>query len=218
LKTDVAVLDMDGTILSKRSIDVLCDRFGLTSKLKQLDLEFREAPRFVVTMGIAGLLSGKSRSDLENAFDSIPLNAGVHEFVSFLRDRGFMVALATDSYKFLADRLKDRLQLDLVYANRLQFNGDRLTGKVLTVPGCLKIPHCKEYLVCKLRLLKSLQGALGGVSVAIGDSDSDYCMLQGADISVAYNPKSERIKVKADAIVQNFYQATAFLKQRLGRG
>jgi len=218
VKTDVAVLDMDGTILSKRSIDVLCDRFSLTFKLKQLDLEFREAPRFVVTMRIAELLSGKRRSDLENVFDSIPLNAGVHEFISFLKDRGFMVALATDSYKFLADRLKDRLQLDLVYANKLQFNGDRLTGEVLTVPGCLKIPHCKEYLVCKLRLLKSLQGALGGVSVAIGDSDSDYCMLQGADISVAYNPKSERIKAKADAIVQDFYQATAFLKQRLGRG
>lgn len=216
MKTGVAVLDMDGTILSKRSIDVLCDRFSLTFKLKQLDLEFREAPRFVVTMRIAELLSGKRRSDLENVFDSIPLNAGVHEFISFLKDRGFMVALATDSYKFLADRLKDRLQLDLVYANRLQFNGDRLTGEILTVPGCLKIPHCKEYLVCKLRLLKSLQGALGGVSVAIGDSDSDYCMLQGADISVAYNPKSERIKVKVDAIVQDFYQAIAFLKQRLG--
>ncbi|MBS7622234.1 HAD family phosphatase [Candidatus Bathyarchaeota archaeon] len=215
LKVGVAVLDMDGTILSKRSIDVLCERFGLTSKLRQLDLDFREAPRSMVTMRIAELLSGKGRSELEDVFDTIPLNAGVHEFISFLRERGFVIALATDSYKFLADRLKNRLHLDLVYANRLQFNGYRLTGKVLTVPGCLKIPHCKEYLVCKLRLLKSLQSALGGVSVAIGDGDSDYCMLLGANISVAYNPKTERIKAEADAIVQDFYQAIAFLKQRL---
>ena len=76
------MLDMDGTILSKRSIDVLCVRFDLTSKLKQLDLDFREDPRFVVTMRIAELLSGKRRSDFENVFDSIPLNAGVHEFIS----------------------------------------------------------------------------------------------------------------------------------------
>ncbi|MEM3003945.1 MAG: HAD family phosphatase [Candidatus Bathyarchaeia archaeon] len=215
MKTDLAVLDMDGTILSKRSVDVLCKHFGLAPRLKQMDLEFSEAPRFVVTMKIAELLSGRRKSQLEDVFDTIPLNAGVQEFISFLKERGFFIALATDSYKFLADRLKNRLQLDLAYANRLQFNGDRLTGRLLTVPGCLKIPHCNEYLVCKLRLLKSLQGALGGVSIAGGDSDPDYCMLRGADISIAYNPKSEKIMAEADAIVQDFYQAIAFLKWRL---
>jgi len=152
---------------------------------------------------------------LEKAFDSIPLNDGVHQFISFLKDRGFIVALATDGYKFLADRLKVRLRLDLVYGNILQFNKDSLTGRVLTVPNCLRIPGCKEYFVCKLRLVRSLQGALGGMAVAIGDSDSDYCMLSGADIAIAYRPKTERIRKQADIIVEEFKEAIAFLKNML---
>lgn len=152
---------------------------------------------------------------MEKAFDSIPLNDGVHQFISFLKDRGFIVALATDGYKFLADRLKVRLRLDLVYGNILQFNKDSLTGRVLTVPNCLRIPGCKEYFVCKLRLVRSLQGALGGMAVAIGDSDSDYCMLSGADIAIAYRPKTERIRKQADIIVEEFKEAIAFLKNML---
>jgi phosphoserine phosphatase len=216
MKTDLALLDMDGTILAKRSIDVLCDRCGFTSRLKEIDLELRGAPRYLVTEKIAELFAWRRRTDLESIFDSIPLNEGVHQLISFLKGRRFTVALATDGYRFLADRLKDRLQLDLVYGNMLQFEGDLLTGRMSTVPGCLKIPNCKEYLVCKLRILKSLQDALGGRTVAIGDSDSDYCMLEGADISIAYKPKVERIKEKADFVAQDFNEVITFLKRKFG--
>lgn len=215
MKTDVALLDVDGTVFSKRSIDVLCERFGFAPELKRIDLEFRNTPRYVVTQKIAALFSGKKRNDLEKIFDTIPLNEGVYPFVSFLKDRGFVIALATDGYKFLADRLKERLQLDLAYGNALQFNGDSLTGNVLTTPGCLRIPHCKEYFICKLRLLKSLQGALGGISVAIGDSDSDYCMFSGADIAIAYRPKTERVRNQADIIIEEFKEAIAYLKSKM---
>jgi len=216
MKTDLALLDMDGTILAKRSIDVLCDRCGFTSRLKEIDLELREAPRYLVTEKIAELFAWRRRTDLESIFDSIPLNEGVHQLISFLKGRGFTVALATDGYRFLADRLKDRLQLDLVFGNTLQFEGDLLTGRLSTVPGCLKIPNCREYLVCKLRILKSLQDTLGGRTVAIGDSDSDYCMLEGADISIAYKPKVERIKEKADLVAQDFNEVITFLKRKFG--
>lgn len=215
MKTDCAIIDMDGTILSKRSIDVLCDSFDLTSELKKLDLELSGAPRHRVTKKLIELLAGKKKSELACAFDSIPLNDGIDDLVSFLKDGRVVVAVATDSYKFLADRLKDRLNLDLAYGNTLQFDGEILTGKVLTVPGCLKIPWCKEYFVCKLRLLKSLQGALRGRSVAIGDSDSDLCMLEGADISIAYRPKTRRIIQKADISVQDFKEAIEYLQNRL---
>lgn len=43
MKADLALLDVDGTVLSRRSIDVLCERFGFTSELKRIDLEFRNA-------------------------------------------------------------------------------------------------------------------------------------------------------------------------------
>jgi len=57
---------------------------------------------------------------------------------------------------------------------------------------------------------------LGGRTVAIGDSDSDYCMLEGADISIAYKPKVERIKEKADFVAQDFNEVITFLKRKFG--
>ncbi|MGQ9543556.1 MAG: HAD family hydrolase [Candidatus Bathyarchaeia archaeon] len=215
---DVAILDMDGTILSKRSIDVICERFSLTGRLKEIDRRFAEAPRYMVTRKISRLLTGMNVKDLEEAFDSIPPNENVDEFVAFLKDRGFIVAIATDGYKFLADRLKSRLNLDLAYGNILEINGGVLTGKVVTQPGCLKIPGCRQYSICKLRLLKSLQGALGGWSVAVGDGDSDYCMFEGADIPIAFRPRTERLMASAATVVQDFSEATEFLRERLGRG
>ena len=67
MKTNLALLDVDGTVLSKRSIDVLCERFGFAPELTRIDLEFRNAPRYVVTQKIAALFSGKKRNDLEES-------------------------------------------------------------------------------------------------------------------------------------------------------
>lgn len=211
MKTDFAILDVDGTILSQRSIDVICDKFGFTLKLKEIDDKFGNAPRMVVTGKIAQLLAGMKRSELEKIFDSIPFNNGVIDLIAFLKERDFIVALATDGYKFLADRLKEKLPIDLVYGNILEFNGEILTGKVLTRSGCLQIPNCNKYLICKLRLLRSMKGALRGMTVAIGDSESDYCMFEGADISIAYRPKGERIKKVVNIFVQEFRDAIEYL-------
>jgi phosphoserine phosphatase len=58
-------------------------------------------------MKIVELFAGKRRSDLEEFFDSIPMNEGIHQFISFLKGKGFTVALATDGYKFLATRARE---------------------------------------------------------------------------------------------------------------
>jgi len=213
-----AILDMDGTILSKRSIDTICGRFGLARELKEIDRRYIDAPRYLVTEKISELLTGMNVIDLEEAFDSIPLNNNVEEFIVFLKEIGFIVAIATDGYKFLADRLKNRLRLDLAYGNILEVNGGTVTGRVSTEHGCLKIPGCKQYSMCKLRVLKSLKEDLGGLSVAVGDGDSDYCIFKGADISIAYRPKTERLIVDASFSVQDFGEAIKFLKEKLRRG
>ena len=215
MKTNFAIFDVDGTILSKRSIDVICERYNLTSKLKEIDFNFKNAPRVVVTKKIVQLFSGMNKNELISIFDSIPLNIGVIELINFLRERSFIIAIATDGYKFLADKLKEKISIDLVYGNILEFDGEILTGKVLTVPGCLHNNKCEEYLICKLRLLKSLKGTLGGIAIAVGDSDSDYCMLDGADISIVYRPKEDRIKKTADIVTSDFFAAKNYLEKRL---
>ncbi|OGD53851.1 hypothetical protein A3K80_06135 [Candidatus Bathyarchaeota archaeon RBG_13_38_9] len=215
MNTNFVIFDVDGTILSKRSIDVICERYDLISKIKQIDINFKDAPRLVVTQKIVQLFSGINRNELSKIFDSIPLNIGVIELITFLKGRGFIIAIATDGYKFLADKLKEKISVDLVYGNILEFDGEILTGRVLTIPGCLHTSSCQEYLICKLRLLRSLKGTLGGMAIAIGDSDSDYCMLDGADISIAYKPKGDRIKNVADIVVSDFFDVKKYLETHL---
>ncbi len=156
-----------------------------------------------------------NKNELISIFNSIPLNIGVIDLITFLREGGFIIAIATDGYKFLADTLRDKISVDLVYGNILEFNDEVLTGNVLTVPGCLHDDNCQEYLICKLRLLRSLKGTLGGMAIAIGDSDSDYCMLNGADISIAYKPKGDRIKNVADIVASDFFAVKNYLETHL---
>ncbi|MBS7627113.1 HAD family phosphatase [Candidatus Bathyarchaeota archaeon] len=213
-----AILDMDGTLLSKRSIDIICERFGLVRRLREIDLRYADAPRYLLTEKIGELFAGMNVSELEDAFDSIPLSNDVEEFIAFLKELGFIIAVATDSYKFLADRLKNRLRLDLAYGNILEVKRKIITGRVSCKLGCLNIPGCRRYSVCKLRVLKSLKDELGGLSVAVGDGDSDYCMFKGADISIAYRPKTCRLIANASTTVQEFGEAIKFLKEQLQRG
>ena len=117
MNNNFVIFDVDGTILSKRSIDVICERYDLSPKLKEIDIDFKNAPRLVVTKKIVQLFSGMNRNELSKIFDSIPLNIGVIELITFLRERGFIIAIATDGYKFLADKLKEKISVDLVYGN-----------------------------------------------------------------------------------------------------
>ncbi len=76
----------------------------------------------------------------------------------------------------------------------------------------MKIQGCREFAVCKLWYLTRLKRIFNGVGICIGDSDSDLCGFTGADIAIAYKPKSYVLKEKAHKIVSNFQEAINFLE------
>jgi len=93
----IAILDMDGTILRKRSIDVLCKSLGLSRELLKIDRVSRSLPAFRVGEEIAKFFKGQSKRRLEEIFDTIPLSDGVNSFLEFLGRKQFLIAIATDS-------------------------------------------------------------------------------------------------------------------------
>ena len=208
-----ALLDMDGTILSRRSLDVFCERFGKTRELVELEERVRGKPEREIAEEVARLFTGIRRRDMEEAFDEIPLNPGVKEFIRFLKLHGFKVAIATDSYRFLAQRLAGRLGIDLAFGNEVEFDGGIFTGRISSHYPCMGIPGCREYSICKLRILLELKETYGGVSLAVGDGGSDICMVQGADIGVAYRPSHPLLKEKAKIIVSSFADLQEILKE-----
>lgn len=211
----VALLDMDGTLLARRSIDVFCEAFNLEDELKKINERSLKIPAYKVTESIARLLSGRGRREMEKIFSKIPLAPGAGDFVNYLKERGFKVAIATDSFQFLGEALAKRLGVSKVYGNLLEFKGGVVTGKVLTERRCMKIQGCREFAVCKLWFLNKLRRSTGGIAVCVGDGESDLCAFAGADIAIAYRPKIEKLKGRASAIVSNFNDAAKFLERSL---
>ena len=213
--TGATILDMDGTLLAKRSIDVFCEAFGLTEKLKDIDRLSKSLSAYKITERIVELLKGKSRQEMVDIFNSIPLNPGVGNFVDFLRKKDILIAIATDSYQFLAEILAKKFGIETVYGNIIEFKNDLITGKVLTERHCLEILECKEYAICKLWFLREIRSLTGGIIICVGDGDSDYCAFTEADIAIAYRPRSNRLKTISHITVADFNEALKYIKKRI---
>ena len=215
----LATLDMDGTLLESRSIDVLCQKFGLETKLGEIDRRSDLPEGYKVSEIVAQLFAGMKASDLERAFDSIKVVNGAKEFVEFLRKKRFLTAIVTDSYTFLVSRLAGKLGIDLVWGNKLEIVDGIITGRIIMPLGWEKQKKCQKKAVCKLHAMYELaQKSEVGMdkTLAIGDSKSDFCMIERATVGVAFRPKDLEIVKIADLVVyEDFFELMNKLKHFL---
>lgn len=214
----LAVLDMDGTILESRTVDVLCEKLDLTEKLREIDRKSKSMEAYEVSARIAELFSGIKASRMEEVFDTIALVRGAREFVDFLRSRDFVTAIVTDSYVFLASRLARKLDIDAVRGNKLELVNGVVTGKVTMLLGWEeeKRENCRRKAVCKLHVMNDLvreYSIQDNKTLAVGDSQNDSCIIQKARVGVAFRPKNESIIKVADVVVRtDFYDLINRLK------
>jgi len=217
----LAVLDMDGTLLESRSIDVLCQKFGLETKLGEIDRRSELLEGYEVSEAIAQLFAGMRTSDLEMAFDSIKVVSGAKKFIGLLRRSKFLTAIVTDSYTFLASRLAEKLAVDIVWGNKLEILDGVVTGRIIMPLGWEKQKNCQKKAVCKLHAMYKLaqKNEIGmDKTLAIGDSKSDFCMIEKAAIGVAFRPKNPEIAKIADLVVyKDFFELVEKLKPFLDR-
>lgn len=203
---------MDGTVLMGRSLGTLASAFGLEGELTRIDQLKREEglPEREVAVRIAALFAGRCLSDLYRSFDLIPLVPGVVEWVHGLREAFHVVALVSDSWRPLVERLGRRLGVDAVWANELELRGGRLTGRLLPPPCPAALPPgCRRHSVCKLFAMHALSERFSIPKeriLAVGDGPVDVCMLREAALGVALNPKDEAVAQAADLVVYgDFY-------------
>ncbi len=203
----LAVLDMDGTILEHRTVDVLCEELGLTKELETITETSVTLTGYEVTSSIARLFQGHEVSELERIFDRIPFVPGIAEFAKFLKSRNFVSSIVTDSYTFLASRVANRLQIDTVRGNQLEIIEGMVTGRIVMPLGWEKrnTPNCQKKAICKLSAMEDLASKYSiseDRTLAIGDSRSDFCMVCKAAIGIAIRPKDEIIAKAADVVIQ----------------
>ena len=200
------LFDMDGTLLSDRGIFVIAEKKGFLEDLIR-DIKDESMKYYERSIKIAMLSKGQSKQEFLDIFRTVPFNKNVEFVIKELKKRGLVTAIATDSYQFLADDVQNRLDIDYAFANKLEFDGDIITGGLEMHNKSLAKDFNSEsiYSICKSCVLDQLCRDLS-ISVeeaaAVGDGIVDTGMIKKAGLGVAINA-SDKVKKHADIVIED---------------
>ena len=179
------LMDMDSTAIQIECIDEIARLAGVgeqvsavTAAAMQGKLEFADSLRNRVA-----LLKDAPISILDAVAANMPLMPGLTLLVDGAKAAGWKVAIASGGFTRFAGKLQQDLGLDHIEANELEYEGDKLTGRVL---GRIVDAQVKAHT---LELLRERYGVAQSQTVAIGDGANDLPMLKLAALGVAIHAK-----------------------------
>lgn len=184
--------DMDSTLIRTEVIDELADRAGVGDKVREIteramrgEIDFRESFRERVA-----LLKGLDVSVMEDIANNLPITEGVDRMMTILKRVGYKTAILSGGFTYFGNYLRSRFGFDYVYANELEVENGKLTGRCT---GEIVDGQRKAEL---LRLLCQFENIDIQQSVAVGDGANDLPMLNIAGLGIAFHAKP---KVRATA-------------------
>ncbi|NYZ75766.1 phosphoserine phosphatase SerB [Candidatus Micrarchaeota archaeon] len=201
-KSRVVIFDMDGVLLKGRVIDALAREYGFAKELRKArercaggEISERELSEF-----LARFLKGLRVDDIEKTVSKLSLNKGVKETVKKLKQRGFKIAILSDSYQIACNVTGKRIKADYSIGNILEVKNGRLTGVIIK-----NQPNCSEcdFSLCKKVGVERIARKFG-VSprecIIVGDGENDAHAMDVAGLGVAFNAAS-KVKEKARILI-----------------
>ena len=193
-KFKLIIFDMDGTLIAGRTVFIFAEKKGFKDELLRLINSDKEL--YKKSIEIAKLLKGMNAKELLEIFRDIPLQEHVETVIKEIKKKGIKTAIVTDSYQFVADDLRGKLDIDYAFANNLIIEEDIVTGELILNNKYLKkcFNDCKIHSICKDRVLKHLCEKLGiseSEVIAVGDGAVDICMIKSAGLGIAFNAPKE---------------------------
>lgn len=184
--------DMDSTLIQAEVIDELAKEAGvgdqvaaITESAMRGELDFKQSLRKRLA-----LLEGLDASVLENVYQRLPLTEGAERLIANLKRVGYTVAILSGGFTYFGERLKERLGIDHVFANKLEIVDGKLTGRP---EGTIVDADRKAEL---LQQLAAKEGISLQQVIAVGDGANDLPMLNLAGLGIAFHAKP---KVKQGA-------------------
>ena len=184
--------DMDSTLIKTEVIDELADRAGVGEQVRAItesamrgEIDFTES----FAQRVA-LLRGLDVSVMEEIARSLPIMEGADRLMSVLKMCGYKIAILSGGFTYFGNYLKQRFDVDYVYANELEIADGKLTGRYLgdVVDGKRKAELLK--LIAQVEKIQLEQ------VIAVGDGANDLPMLNLAGLGIAFHAKP---KVKESA-------------------
>lgn len=187
------MFDMDGTILKGRAIFFFAEEIGFKDKLLKIFNSNREP--YEKSIEIARFLKDIDSRELLRVFRGIPWQENVRDIARILNRKKITTVIVTDSYQFIADDLKERLDFNYAFANNLIIEQNIVTGEIRLNNNTLK--RCDNgiiYSICKGQILEQLCDMLD-ISIeeviAVGDGKVDIGMIKKAGLGIAYKAPEE---------------------------
>ncbi len=184
--------DMDSTLIETEVIDELAIRAGVGDQVKAIteaamrgEIDFCESFRQRCT-----LLKGLDVSVMQEIAENLPITEGVDRLMRILKKVGFKIAILSGGFTYFGNYLKQKYNIDYVYANELEVENGKLTGRHV---GDIVDGKRKAEL---LRLIAQVENVDIRQTVAVGDGANDLPMISIAGLGIAFHAKP---KVKATA-------------------
>ena len=185
-------VDMDSTFIQTEVIDELAMRAGVGDEVKAItlsamrgEIDFKES----FTRRVA-LLKGLDASVRQDIIDHLPITEGADRLFSVLKKCGFKIAILSGGFMFVGRYLQERFGVDYVYANELEIEDGKFTGRYL---GDVVDAKRKAEL---LELIAQVEHIDLAQVIAVGDGANDLNMLGKAGLGIAFHAKP---KVKENA-------------------
>jgi phosphoserine phosphatase len=181
----LVVFDMDSTLIDAEVIDELAIEAGvgqqvaeITEAAMQGKLDFKQS--FEQRLA---LLKGLDASVLPKIAQRLRLNEGAEHLIATLKKLGFKTAIVSGGFSFFGEYLQQILGVDYVYANQLDIDNGRVTGRVRgeIIDGQRKADLLKE--------LADREGLMLEQVIAVGDGANDLPMLDIAGLGIAFRAK-----------------------------
>ena len=184
--------DMDSTLIETEVIDELEIRAGVGDQVKAIteaamrgEIDFCESFR-----QRCALLKGLDVSVMQEIAENLPITEGVDRLMRILKKVGFKIAILSGGFTYFGNFLKQKYNIDYVYANELEIENGKLTGNHV---GDIVDGKRKAEL---LRLIAQVENVDIRQTVAVGDGANDLPMISIAGLGIAFHAKP---KVKATA-------------------
>ena len=184
--------DMDSTLIETEVIDELAIRAGVGDQVKAIteaamrgEIDFCESFR-----QRCALLKGLDVSVMQEIAENLPITEGVDRLMRILKKVGFKIAILSGGFTYFGNYLKQKYNIDYVYANELEVENGKLTGR----HGGDSVDGKRKAEL--LRLIAQVENVDIRQTVAVGDGANDLPMISIAGLGIAFHAKP---KVKATA-------------------
>jgi len=197
------IFDMDNTILHYSFITTLASKYKFKDKL--ISVVSENSNPYTRTKLIAKLLKGLNIKQLIETVDSIPVTREFENIVQVYKTNGYVCGIISDSYDCITNHLVNKYGLDFSIANELEFSNSIASGEV-KIPSVFiktKESNCNHDF-CKSNAMREIASRykidIKNI-IAIGDSESDICMVKECGIGIAFCSPNETLNLVASKII-----------------